>query len=308
MRGDFMYMWMIYDEEGLKRNRNYVALYKELCKEYGIGAEAVLDTCVTDRITGGETPVFVLVRTINPEINNYLESVGIPVFNSYQVSRICNDKGRTFDYMQNIVLSVPTMSFDNSELSLFSSMSPEKLRACFRDQFSYSVFEEQEKKMVEEAEDFVLKAVDGHGGKQVFSVCHEQNRMETGIGQSSFVLQPMIKNNGVSRDMRVYVIGNNIMAAVIRSSKKDFRANFSRGGTVELYNLNETQKEVVNRIIQQFDFGMAGIDFILDSCGNMILNEIEDVVGARMLYQCNPGFDIAREYLRYIFGKKLHIV
>lgn len=303
-----MYMWMIYDEEGLERNRDYVAMYKERCKEYDIEVEAVLDTCVSERITGGEAPVFVLVRTINPAINKYLESVGIPVFNSYRVSRICNDKGRTLQYMRDKVLSVPTLCFDNSELSRIRSMDIRSLHACFHNQFSYSVFEEQERKMVEEAEDFVLKAVDGHGGKQVFSFCHDWNLLEEGIGRSGFVLQPMIKNNGLSRDVRVYVIGKNIFAAVLRSSAEDFRANFSRGGTVELYSLNETEREKVDRIVKEFDFGMAGIDFILDSCGNMILNEIEDVVGARMLYQCEPNSDIVGEYLRYIMEKKLHIV
>lgn len=114
------------------------------------------------------------------------------------------------------------------------------------------------------------------------------------------VLQPMIASGEVSRDLRVYVIGSRIVASVLRSSLKDFRANFSRGGEVQLYELTPEQKELVNRVIHAFHFGMVGIDFILDENDNLILNEIEDVAGARMLYECKPDIDIAQEYLAYV--------
>ena len=41
--------------------------------------------------------------------------------------------------------------------------------------------------------------------------------------------------------------------------------------------------DYVNQVVQVFDFGMVGIDFILDENNHWLLNEIEDVVGARML-------------------------
>ena len=44
---------------------------------------------------------------------------------------------------------------------------------------------------------------------------------------------------------------------------------------------------------------MVSIDFIIDDNDQLIFNEIEDVVGARMLYKCSD-IDIVREYLSYI--------
>jgi len=55
-------------------------------------------------------------------------------------------------------------------------------------------------------------------------------------------------------------------------------------------------------MIDLFEFDMVGIDFILDDNGNLVFNEIEDVVGARMLYQCSD-IDIVKEYLSYISKK-----
>ena len=53
--------------------------------------------------------------------------------------------------------------------------------------------------------------------------------------------------------------------------------------------------------MSHFDLAYAGIDFVFDS-GEMKLNEIEDVVGARMLYKT---CDIAAHelYVDYILNK-----
>ena len=56
----------------------------------------------------------------------------------------------------------------------------------------------------------------------------------------------------------------------------------------------------MSKIVELFDFGMVGIDFIIGDSGELIFNEIEDVVGARMLYQCMPGVNLVGKYLRFI--------
>ena len=303
-----MEMWMIYDWEGLEKNKDYVAYFREICRPYSINVEAVLEADVTQRIAGGKTPAFVLVRTINPEINRFFEEREIPVFNSFHVSRICNDKGRTLQLLKDKVLSVPSVSFPNRELPRILTMDFGGIQRCFREKFIHSSFVEQESEVMEETTDFVVKAVDGHGGSQVFSLFHEREQIKEGIGGHNFVLQPMIKGGEISRDMRVYVIGRRIVAAVERSSSGNFRANFSLGGEVRLRELDQTQKKAVDTILREFDFGMAVIDFIIDEKERIFLNEIEDVVGARMLYRCAPHIDIAEQFVSYIVHEKLHIV
>ena len=43
---------------------------------------------------------------------------------------------------------------------------------------------------------------------------------------------------------------------------------------------------------------MAGIDFIIDKNGEFVFNEIEDVVGSRMLYKTHPDMDILDIFFR----------
>lgn len=363
-----MSVWMVYDREGLARNEQYVSMFRRHFRAYGREVEAVLDDQAERRVLAGERPFCVFVRTINPPVNRFFETKGIPVFNSYEVSRICNDKGRTLARFREKVLSVPSITLDGGEwerlmeeegrevfrlrryfserfstlASLSDPLSPGKVSSC-------SVFGELEREMIERAEDFVLKTVDGHGGREVYLVCGERERIraasrrageedaggrfiakrssvaecgsiargnsvvecgsiagedsvagDSSIAGRKMVLQPLIKNGGRFCDMRVYVIGKRIVAAVMRSSGRDFRANYSRGGDVALVELRDAQKQIVNRILDELDFGMAGIDFLFDRDGNMVLNEIEDVAGSRMLYECAPHIDIVSQYVDYV--------
>ena len=52
-----------------------------------------------------------------------------------------------------------------------------------------------------------------------------------------------------------------------------------------------------------FDIGLAGIDFLIGDNGELIFNEVEDVVGARMLYQCVPDINLVGKYLDYILSR-----
>ncbi len=57
---------------------------------------------------------------------------------------------------------------------------------------------------------------------------------------------------------------------------------------------------MVNTIINHFDFGMVGIDFIFDEKGGFLFNEIEDVVGSRTLSMTSDT-DIVKLYLEHIY-------
>ena len=63
--------------------------------------------------------------------------------------------------------------------------------------------------------------------------------------------------------------------------------------------MEEDEKAIVEKIVDLFDFGLAGIDFIIGDNGALIFNEIEDVVGSRMLYSCSD-INIVALYLEYI--------
>ena len=91
---------------------------------------------------------------------------------------------------------------------------------------------------------------------------------------------------------------------MLRTSTESFKSNYSLGGNVELYELNSEEKQMVNDILKVLYIDYGGIDFIFND-GKAVFNEIEDAVGARMLYQVSD-IDIIKEYVQYISNRVLY--
>lgn len=272
-----MQAWLIYDTAGAEKNQDYIRMHRELAEEFQIDLQLVMDTEVCDILAHDKRgyPDFCFVRTIRPRLSKLLEEKGIRIFNSAYVSELCNDKGKTIQYVESHtdVPVIPTECFGRDQLT---------------------------RELLVKHKNSVIKAVDGHGGKQVFltSECYED--IAYNIGSSDFILQPLIQGPG--RDIRVYVIGNKIMGAVERIASSGFKANFSLGGDIRPYEITPELQKKVCEICDVLSFGMVGIDFIVDRDENLLFNEIEDVVGARMFYQCYPRIDLLREYFLFVIN------
>lgn len=294
-------LWMIYDKAGFARNSTFVELFAERGKPYDIAVKAVLDTEYLSLLEKGSQPQAVLVRTICPSINAELEKRQIPVWNSSFVSRICNHKGKTREYLKDTVFCTPAVTCNSDKINEILDCPVEEVRQYLLDNMEYSsTFEEQEKLRICTAEDFVIKTADGHGGSEVYSYRNEADKLKTMIRETDYVIQPMLPVGNESRDMRVYILKDYIYAAILRHSDEDFRANFSRGGKVEAVFQDQIPQKEVEAILKKFSFGMAGIDFILEKDGTPVLSEIEDVAGTRMLYRCCTELDIVADYMKEI--------
>ncbi|MGF7144236.1 gamma-F420-2:alpha-L-glutamate ligase [Anaerotaenia torta] len=293
--------WIIYYRDSAVYNKNYIQFYLEEGRRLGIEIRLLLVEEIEFGIREGgyfltykgqkpEQPDFAICRAIYPLLNRHLEAMGIRVFNNSMVSEICNDKARTYQYLAKTgIKMVDTCFCRNNQLDAVMNTAKEPV---------------------------VIKAVDGHGGTQVFlyqgeqassgSVCEKKEFWEgtspaslirTGIGSSDLVVQPLTGSR--HQDLRVYILGREIVAAVLRTAKEGFKSNFSLGGEVSLYSLGQEEIAIVDRITSEFDFGLVGIDFIIGDEGELIFNEIEDVVGSRMLYQCSD-LNIVERYLNFI--------
>lgn len=271
--------WLIYDRERAEKNADYIRMHRMIGKEFGFDFTLKFAEEINREDASVLFPDFAIVRTIQPELTKWLESRKVPAFNNSLVADICNDKGKTISYVRQHtgVPVVQTTRFARRELS---------------------------RKLLCDHPDCVIKAVDGHGGTQVFMTNEPFGEIEKGIGVSDFVIQPFV--HGPGKDVRIYVIGNEIAGAVERRAKNGFRANFSLGAEVSLYVPDKKAVAYVRELCEVFSFGMVGIDFLVMENGALLLNEIEDVVGARMLYQCNPGVALLERYFSFIQDKLLH--
>lgn len=265
---------LFYDKVGAKRNEWFINRLCEVAKEYGCEIQLVVSECVEEAISHCSfLPDFAIVRTISPLLNERLEALGIPVFNNAKTSRIANDKWQTYLYLKALGVSV-------METELIDEAAAEK---------------------IEKSNPRVIKSVDGHGGSEVFLVKNAQECKEilsTNKGKR-FISQQLCDEPGV--DMRVYTLGGEVLMSVCRSSDKDFRSNFSLGGKAQITELCEKEMRTVRLVADDLGADLIGIDFIRHK-GEWVLNEIEDVVGTRMLYSLTD-IDAAEVYVKYILNK-----
>ncbi len=259
--------WLIYDEEGAVRNEWFIAE----CLRYarGCGLDLRLQVVRGGACPDGELPDFALVRTIAPALSERLEKRGVRVFNNAEVSAVANDKWCT--HQRALALDLPVMS------TLISSVCKDG------SPFGYPV---------------VVKRRDGHGGSEVYKADTEKayRALWQGRKPADYVTQAICSELG--KDMRVYLLGGEILGAVFRTSDTDFRSNFSLGGKVECVPVPHEIEKMVQIFHKSLQTDFVGIDFIRHR-GEWVLNEVEDVVGSRMLYK-TAGLDVAKAYIEHV--------
>lgn len=241
---------VLYDEERFARNRKFAEMLVSACERYGVEAETLLK----NQIDFDNLPDLVIRRCVDDELAEKLEGLGVRVANGSRVSRIANDKGETYRFLSAHGINMcETLRFD---------ALPEICPLPFP---------------------CVVKAADGHGGSQVFKAENEfeyENARSALIGFPS-VVQPFIEC--ASSDVRAYMLGGRLLCAVKRTAENGFKSNFSLGGKVQPYFLSASENAMVEQVSALLDADFIGIDFFPDG-DEPILNEIEDVVGTRMLY------------------------
>lgn len=140
---------------------------------------------------------------------------------------------------------------------------------------------------------FVKKPKNSHGGNGVV-MCNDLADYD-----DNMVCQKPATDLG--KDVRVWVINGEIIASILRTSTTDFRSNYCLGGSASIYNLTDEETKKVKEIIDlvsPFGAYYYGIDFVFDN-GKMVFNELEDTVGARMIYDL-MDIDILEKYLNFI--------
>ena len=140
-----------------------------------------------------------------------------------------------------------------------------------------------------------MKSTDGHGGQEVYLINSIDEVEKYRKNSKKYIYQQFYKNDG---DLRVYVLDKKVIGSVLRNSHSDFRSNFSLGGEITIY---EPEQSVLDKVVQiaiLLDSCYIGVDFLKVN-NEWLINEIEDPVGARMLFKAY-GIDAATLLSDYI--------
>lgn len=258
--------WLLYKKADAIKNQAYIDWFIREAQFAGMSLQLVYREDLTIGIMQQkriillknepvQLPDYAVSRTIDYVLSRQLESLGVTVFNASQISAMCNNKALTHQCLSRLGIPMVDTVF------LEPQSIPDKPPISFP---------------------VIMKEVGGRSGQQVYYI-DDQPAWEyhKGSVSSSIIIQAC--NVRLGKDIRVFVVGKEIVGAVLRESNNDFRANYKLGGSAVWYSLNKEESAMIHHIIQHFDFDMVGIDFLLSKDGNLLFNEIEDVVGSRTL-------------------------
>lgn len=265
--------YILYKKADAEKNGVLINKYIFALRRHGLsGSLVIMDRLSDEEIFSHVSDAeLVINRSRESGTVRYLEERGIRVSNPSVLNETANDKLLTYERLSAHVPMLDTYLLSDG------------VRLPFP---------------------FVAKPAGGHGGAGVTLVRDENDLLKYRAAHpEKSVVQPVASE--VGRDMRVYVIGGRPVAAMLRVSDTDFRSNYSLGGKANFIPLTELrgdERSIVRTVSDLIPVDYAGVDIMRDK-GRAVLNEIEDPVGARMLYTYTD-IDPAELHIEYLISKE----
>ncbi|MBR6256467.1 MAG: ATP-grasp domain-containing protein [Lachnospiraceae bacterium] len=268
-----MKLILIYQPADADKNFEYIELYKNECKRRGLDFSLIITGAPGCGVTDfnehyGDLKVFppdtvFINRSRDAALTRHLENAGFRVYNNSLIAELGNDKLKALRYVEEA--GIPVMKSFSSPPSVYP---------------------------------YVMKTVDGHGGNEVFLIHNDEelSAASAALTGRQVLYQEFCDTPG--RDKRVYIVGNKVTACMLRTSDNDFRSNYSLGGNAEISELTPDESDIIKKLLSRLSIGHAGIDLIYHK-GRPVFNELEDVVGSRMLYRYTD-IDVVKLFMDHI--------
>jgi ribosomal protein S6--L-glutamate ligase len=149
--------------------------------------------------------------------------------------------------------------------------------------------------------DVVVKPLFGAEGRGMVRVADRELAWRTfhAIEQTRGVLylQEFVRHPGW--DVRAFVLGGRVIAAMRRANPGDWRTNVAQGGTAERFELAAPEAELAVRAAAATGAALAGVDLLPDGGGGWYVIEVNAVPGWRALAPA-CGLDVASRVVRFL--------
>ncbi len=273
--------YLFYDYNDVSRNIKFIELLIKYSKQNNIKLILKYDkNNFKDKslLNELEEPDLIINRSRFNFISDYFykKNDKILFINKPFITEIANDKYKLYEYILSIDKKNKTKVKENYNLK-------EKINIIKTYKFS---------EVKSELLPLIAKNRYSYGGEDVFILddYNDINRFN-----DDYIFQEILD---FGKDLRVYILNNKIVKGILRTNKNDFRANYSLGGDIKIYDFNKDELDYINNILRHFEIFYGSLDFIFRD-KTLFLNEIEDPVGARMLYNLTD-IDIAKELINDI--------
>ncbi|MFB5282225.1 RimK family alpha-L-glutamate ligase [Peribacillus sp. Hz7] len=231
-------------------------------------------------------PDFVLFLDKDIHLARQLELLGLPVYNRSEAIDICDSKAKTHQALANHAIPMPKTFFP-----------PFTYEGIERQHFDAFI-------NIGQALGYPLVVKEAYGsfGQQVYLIETESELIELvkELKHKPFILQEFIENSR-GRDIRINVVGNQVVAAMKRTSKHDFRANMTNGGQSAPYTPTEAEAELAITAARILDVDFAGVDLLYGEDGPLLC-EVNSNSHLLNIYECT-GINIADAMFDYMIQR-----
>ncbi len=271
-----------------------IDLYRVCAARMGITLELVFNnellmgiahnTCFLQGKKITTLPDFVLFLDKDIRLAYQLEQMGVRLFNSSWVINICDDKSQTFQVLAKHAITMPKTIIAPLVFKGFQEETDHYIEAI-QSELTYPV---------------VIKESYGSFGEQVYLV---KTRAELIDKRKRLLSTPHIYQEFIAsskgRDVRLNVVGGQVVASMLRTSRDDFRANVTNGGRMESYQPARAFKELALKACEVIGADFAGVDILFGKDEEPILCEINSNAHIKNIQMCT-GINVAEHILKHI--------
>lgn len=282
--------WVIYNGSLTSdKFRDQAELLRDAAERAGVGAilkknyevKMNLNEKLKDR------PDFVVFLDKDILLATFLKNAGIPIFNDPEVIETCDNKAKQYIQLAKNNIAMP-------ETIIAPKVYPN---------FSIEGAGYYEKVLEKLGLPMIIKEGHGSFGMKVYLIESEEDYFAKvdELRGVDYVFQQFIATSR-GRDIRVNIVGGEVVAAMHRSSETDFRANITNGGVASVIELSKEQEELAIRAAEAVGAEFAGVDLLYGENEEPLVCEVNAAAHIRNIYNVT-GINVADRMISYILGK-----
>lgn len=248
--------------------------------------DALLQDVASDKTTP-DLPDFALFWDKDICLAKRLELLGVRLFNSAKAVEICDNKILTAIALH--AAGVPTPK---------TVPAPKTFEGVGYKNLAF--LENGAKRL---GYPMVIKEAYGSFGAQVYLAKNQDEAIAIvkKIGHKEFLMQEFIATSR-GKDIRVNVVGDRVVSAMLRVNEQDFRSNVTGGGKPQKTEITAAQAQVAIEACKAIGLDFAGVDILFGEKGMPLVCEVNSNPHFKSTLDCT-GKDLSEEILDEIMGQ-----
>lgn len=228
-------------------------------------------------------PDFVISWDKDIPLAKHFEKLNIKVYNQADGILACDNKIKTFDYLAGHGIAMPRTIIGPMVYST-SAITEFEIYDHIIESLGFPM---------------VVKEAYGSFGQQVYLVHNKQDLIDLvqKLGPSPHLFQAYVKSSH-GKDVRINIVGNQVVAAMKRVSQDDFRANITGGAKAEVYEPSQEEIDLALKCHHLLKLDFSGVDLLFGPDGPLLC-EVNGNPHFKSIYECT-GIDVSKNIIEYI--------